>query len=250
MGIIIGSARCDENGKCSGGMVGDQTGKEVSTQNFYVSSKGWYILRPKNIAHANAIASKMSQACNNDNIGYDQNNRLGIIKYGTNTTTKTECDCSSLVRQCIKEATGKDVGNFTTANEATILENSGLFIEKIAYTSSTPIYNGDILITKTKGHTAVVVSGNPRVDVTTTTASEYPIIKYGSTGTYVTKWQNFLLSQNYKTCEINSQKKTLKADGDFGAITKSITIRWQIAHGLVGDGFVGEKTWTKAGFIK
>ena len=251
MDIIIGSARCDENGKYRGGKAGDQTGKEVSTQKFYVSSKGWYILRPKNVSHANALANKMLQACNNSNIGYDQSNRLGIIKYGILTSVKTECDCSSLVRQCIKEAIGKDVGNFTTSNEVAVLVNSGLF-DKITYTSSTTLYNGDVLVTKTKGHTVIVVSGNARsssnsTSSTTTTAS-YPTIKRGSKGSYVTKWQNFLLGQNYRTCIIGGVRKTLTSDGVFGNITKSITIRWQKAHGLVGDGVVGKLTWSKAGF--
>jgi peptidoglycan hydrolase-like protein with peptidoglycan-binding domain len=249
MDIIIGSARCDENGKYCGGKVGDQTGKEVSTQKFYVSSKGWYILRPKSISHANLLANKMLQACNNKNIGYDQSNRLGIIKYGILTSVKTECDCSSLVRQCIKEAIGKDVGNFTTSNEVAVLVNSGLF-DKISYTSSTTLYSGDILVTKTKGHTVIVVSGNNRSSSssTTVTKTSYQTIKNGSNGDYVVKWQKFLLSQNYKTCVTNGTRKMLSVDGVFGDITKSITIRWQNAHGLVGDGVVGKLTWSKAGF--
>lgn len=249
MDIIIGSARCDENGKYCGGKVGDQTGKEVSTQKFYVSSKGWYILRPKSISHANLLANKMLQACNNKNIGYDQSNRLGIIKYGILTSVKTECDCSSLVRQCIKEAIGKDVGNFTTSNEVAVLVNSGLF-DKITYTSSTTLYSGDILVTKTKGHTVIVVSGNNRSSSssTTVTKTSYQTIKNGSNGDYVVKWQKFLLSQNYKTCVTNGTRKMLSVDGVFGDITKSITIRWQNAHGLVGDGVVGKLTWSKAGF--
>lgn len=249
MDIIIGSARCDENGKYCGGKVGDQTGKEVSTQKFYVSSKGWYILRPKSISHANLLANKMLQACNNKNIGYDQSNRLGIIKYGILTSVKTECDCSSLVRQCIKEAIGKDVGNFTTSNEVAVLVNSGLF-DKISYTSSTTLYSGDILVTKTKGHTVIVVSGNNRSSSSSTavTKTSYQTIKNGSNGDYVVKWQKFLLSQNYKTCVTNGTRKTLSVDGVFGDITKSITIIWQNAHGLVGDGVVGKLTWTKAGF--
>lgn len=249
MDIIIGSARCDENGKYCGGKVGDQTGKEVSTQKFYVSSKGWYILRPKSISHANLLANKMLQACNNKNIGYDQSNRLGIIKYGILTSVKTECDCSSLVRQCIKEAIGKDVGNFTTSNEVDVLVNSGLF-DKISYTSSTTLYSGDILVTKTKGHTVIVVSGNNRSSSssTTVTKTSYQTIKNGSNGDYVVKWQKFLLSQNYKTCVTNGTRKMLSVDGVFGDITKSITIRWQNAHGLVGDGVVGKLTWSKAGF--
>lgn len=249
MDIIIGSARCDENGKYCGGKVGDQTGKEVSTQKFYASSKGWYILRPKSISHANLLANKMLQACNNKNIGYDQSNRLGIIKYGILTSVKTECDCSSLVRQCIKEAIGKDVGNFTTSNEVVVLVNSGLF-DKISYTSSTTLYSGDILVTKTKGHTVIVVSGNNRSSSssTTVTKTSYQTIKNGSNGDYVVKWQKFLLSQNYKTCVTNGTRKMLSVDGVFGDITKSITIRWQNAHGLVGDGVVGKLTWSKAGF--
>lgn len=173
MAIIIGSARHDERGKYSGGKAGDSLQKsntndtigEVSMQNMYVHSKGWYILRPKSAAHAESMANSMKTACNNSNIGYDQNERLGIIKYGTATKVKTECDCGSLVRQCIKEATGKDPGNFTTANEASCLEASGLFEKRVAYISQakTPVYNGDVLVTKQKGHTVIVVSGSPRL---------------------------------------------------------------------------------------
>ena len=77
--IIIGSARVDERGRYSGGKAGDQTGKEVSTQDFYMHKKGWYVLRPKKASVANGIANAMSRACHNPNIGYDQNNRFGIL---------------------------------------------------------------------------------------------------------------------------------------------------------------------------
>ena len=40
MSVKIGSARIDENGHAHGGQSGDQTGKEVSTQAWYLSSKG------------------------------------------------------------------------------------------------------------------------------------------------------------------------------------------------------------------
>ena len=168
--IIIGSARIGENGSVTGGKAGDQKQKsaedysgEVSMQNFYLHRKGWYILRWKDAAYAEECAKAMRRACNNVNIGYDQNQRTGILKHGTNTTTKTECDCSSLVRQCIKEAAVVDPGNFTTLNEAEVLRKTGLFAEKIKYKSGTSLYNGDILVTCTKGHTAVVVSALPRI---------------------------------------------------------------------------------------
>lgn len=173
MAIIFGSARHDEHGACySGGAAGDQlqTGSandtigEVSMQDFYLHTKGWYILRPKSVTHADAMASLMKKACNNAHIGYDQLNRLGVVRYGIGTTTATECDCSSLVREIVKEVTGKDPGDFTTANEASALLATGLFEEKVAYISQakTPVYNGDVLVTKTKGHTGIIVSGNPR----------------------------------------------------------------------------------------
>lgn len=171
MEIKIGHASIDENNKITGGQAGDQNKKEVCTRSYYIHSKGWYLLRPKSIAHANAIAEAMVRACNNDNIGYDQNNRLGVIKYGTNSTTKTECDCSSLVRQCVIEGTGIDAGNFTTANEKNMLLATRLFENAIPVTSTTAVYNGDILVTKTKGHTVIVVSGNPRKEISTSTSS-------------------------------------------------------------------------------
>ena len=47
MAVKIGSARIDENGKAHGGQAGDQTGKEVSTQSWYLNSKGWRVYRAK-----------------------------------------------------------------------------------------------------------------------------------------------------------------------------------------------------------
>ena len=43
-----------------------------------------------------------------------------------------------------------------------MLEKSGLFEKRIAYTSNTTLYTGDVLVTKTKGHTVIVVEGANR----------------------------------------------------------------------------------------
>lgn len=169
--IYVGSARIDEKGNAKAGKAGDQkqTAKpdyngEVSLQKMYNHSKGWYILRPKKLSDANNIANAMQVACDNPNLGYDQNERLGVIKYGIKSTVATECDCSSLVRACVIAACEKDPGNFTTDTEKAKLLATKLFDDLGAYTSQakTPVYNGDILVTKTKGHTVIVVSGNPR----------------------------------------------------------------------------------------
>lgn len=233
MSIIIGSARIDENKKLTGGKSGDQKQisendikGEVSMQNFYVHSKGWYVLRAKNSTHATKLAICMKTACNNKHIGYDQNNRLGVIKYGTQTNVDTECDCSTLVRQCVIEATGTDPGNFTTLNEKDKLSATGLFENPFSYTAKTKLLTGDILVTKTKGHTVIVVSGEVK----------YPTLRKGSKGEYVKKLQTILKENGFAT---------LQVDGDFGEMTKIAVIEFQGMNKLTKDGICGPKTWEK-----
>ncbi len=167
--IKVGSARIDEHGKIVGGEVGDQTKKEVSTQDYYISSKGWYLLRPKSATVAKKLAKAMKEACKNDKIGYDQSNRLGVItqlkKAGSlrKISVDTEADCSSLVRACCIQS-GFDPGNFSTINEASALEATGKFKNRVSVSRDISLCTGDVLVTKTKGHTVIVVSGNTRLD--------------------------------------------------------------------------------------
>lgn len=283
MTLIVGSAKQDERRKYSGGQAGDQTSKEVSTQNYYKHSKGWYVLRAKDINIANKIATAMQQACDNNNIGYDQGNRGGVItqikKYGAlnKITVKTECDCSSLVRACVYQASGKDVGNFTTLNEASVLEASGLFESKKEVTSSTTLYNGDILVTKTKGHTVIVVSGRARNNTSSNTSNTSNSTSYDD---WVYRLQKELNAQGYKDSDgkkleedgVNG-KRTLSAcptvkkgakgnitrliqerlksvgfsltiDGDFGKTTKEKVGKFQKNRNLTQDGIVGKNTWS------
>jgi len=183
MAIKIGSARSDERGKLSGGAAGDQKQTsnydekgEVSIQDFYVHKKGWIILRAKKDEHAEKQAQSMSTACANKNVGYSQSDRYGIIKLGTATKIPCNTDCSSLVRRCIMEATGTDPGDFNTASEVSALMKTGLF-DQIEYKSGEKIYTGDILVTKTKGHTVICVEGESRQKKT---AKKYPKYKGNS----------------------------------------------------------------------
>lgn len=236
MTTIIGSARIDERGKATGGKPGDQKQKstpdykgEVSMQNFYVSSKGWYILRAKNPAVASSIALSMTIACNNPNIGYNQARRLDIIKAGTHATSPTSCDCSSLVRQCVREA-GVEVGNFTTANEASVLTATGQF-DKYVYTKGSQLYLGDILVTKTKGHTVIVTSGATR----NTNPVAVPTVKKGTKGDNAKLLQHNLNQFGYK----------LEEDGIFGKLSTQALKEWQAQNGLVVDGIYGKKSAEK-----
>lgn len=252
MAVIIGSARHDENGHITGGSAGDQTGSEVSTQNFYVHSKGWYVIRAKSDTHANKIAERMRAACANNNIGYDQTGRLGVITHGIDTKVKTECDCSSLVRACVKEATGKDAGNFVTSNEVALLQSTGLFMPTKTYYSGMTLYTGDILVTKTKGHTVIVTSGASRGSS-----------KSGYTGAFPTLPSRgyFALGDGYKqltgsatAVEIKRVQNFLNwavgaglsADGDYGPKTVAAVKTFQKKVGITVDGQFGKNTLAKA----
>jgi peptidoglycan hydrolase-like protein with peptidoglycan-binding domain len=270
MTMYIGHASIDENGKIAGGAAGDQTAKEVCKRTYYMHSKGWYLLRPKSIEHANAIAASMLRACNNNNIGYDQNNRLGVVTYGTNTTTKTECDCSSLVRQCVKEGTGVDAGNFTTANEKDKLLATGLFEAAVSVTSSTPLFNGDVLVTKTKGHTVIVVEGSPRQKAAKKSdavrdfqnaaiCDGFTFPKYGVDGDWGAECESVAKNAVIKYRESNGKavykyrnltkivqrKVGVSVDGKCGKKTDAAIRAFQSKHGLTVDGCCGLNTWRK-----
>lgn len=186
----IGNARINEKGTATGGAAGDQTGKEVMLQAFYMPTAGyWEVIRPKSDTVATKIAAAMVTACNNDNIGYDWDTtkRQGVYKYGTSSTVKTYCDCSSLVCQCAREATGATIANFATGTEKSVLVNSGYFTYVGRYTNSNKItlYTGDVLLTS--GHTAIVTSGTSRgaggasSGTTSTTTSTTSSSSFGDT---------------------------------------------------------------------
>lgn len=164
MKMIIGSARHDENGKYIGGKAGDQAQKktddykgECSLQEFYVHKYGWNCAIAKDPMIRLKLAERMRALCNNPNVGYDQGGRAGILKDGIDTKKPTECDCGTGVRQCVKEAAGKDPGAFNTANEKEALEATGLF-DFVSYNGQ-DLPTGTILISKKKGHTAIVIEG-------------------------------------------------------------------------------------------
>lgn len=237
---IFGSARHDENGKLQGGKSGDnlQSGSgndfkgEVSLQTGYVHSKGWVILRPKSDDLAHRLAYAMLCACNNKNIGYDQGNRLAILSKGIDTKTATECDCSSLVRACLKHC-GIETLNFTTANALTILAGTGMF-NIVQFTNLDSVQTGDILNTKSKGHIVVCVEGKDRGSTKPTLAKA--TIKQGNSGTQVKNLQNDL--NYFMGCG-------LSVDGNVGPKTIAALKKWQTKYGLVADGSYGPKSEAK-----
>lgn len=171
MAVVIGSARHDELGNYRNGKSGDQLQKfvddfkgEVSMQYLkdFIKNRKYLVLRLKNSVHAMKNGQAMRIACNNLNVGYDMNNRFSIMTYGVDSNQVTECDCSSLIRACLKYATGLSVPNFTTDTEVAVLEKTGLFEKAVPYKVGMKIYEGDIFVTEKKGHTGIAVDGEKR----------------------------------------------------------------------------------------
>ena len=244
MAVKVGSARIDENGKTHGGKAGDQNGKEVSTQAWYRHKKGWRVLRCKNADKAEKIARAMQAACDNANIGYDQYQRLSLYNFAkrvdfdpTRIKTPCETDCSALVRVCLAYA-GITVKNFRTPNEASILLRSGEFIElkESRYTDQSGyLRRGDILVTRTQGHTVVVLSNGSKVETTPTEEPPRAILKRGMKGDDVRKLQQRLMELGYALHKYG-------ADGEYGSETATAVKAFQLDRGLEADGIAGEAT--------
>ena len=251
MSVYVGSARIDERGKISGGRVGDQTGKEVAYQPYYVHSKGWYVLRAKNASHRSRIAYAMKAACDNNKIGYDQTNRNGLYNAvkskgfdPAKCTTTTETDCSGLVRVCVSYATGKYIPDFNTSSELSVLKGTGLFDvykDSAHCASSAHLMNGDILVTKTKGHTVVVISGaagssSGSSSSGSSSSSSSSVLKKGSKGEAVKT-----LQRNLNT----AIGAGLSVDGSFGPACYEAVKKFQSRYGLSVDGIAGPATQKK-----
>lgn len=251
MAVYVGSARADERGKAHGGKAGDQKkGKEVSTQTWYKSSKGWRVFRAIDPKKAAIIGDQMQAACDNDMIGYDQYERYDLFaeakKVGfdlAKVTVPTECDCSELVRCCCAAAGILDLptSGFRTINMAKHLLATGEFeeLKGSKYTDqSTYLGKGDILVTKTSGHTVVVLDNGPKYEGTVV-PKEYTLnerlLRNGDSGSDVQTLQTYLIQLGYDLGKWG-------ADGDFGDMTEMAVEAFQIWAGVEDDGVYGPIT--------
>lgn len=169
---MIANSGHDEKGRYSGGAAGDQTGQEWQVRSWYKYSKGWNcVLRYPDKAVGEMIAEFARQAANNDNIGYDQGNRISFwnalskVNYKpVNITTKCEADCSAGVSAIVKAVgyikniqalkdisptnyTGSMKSNFRAAGFEVLTEEKYL-------TSDKYLLPGDILLNE-KHHTCI-----------------------------------------------------------------------------------------------
>ena len=102
MSTVIYHAAKDENNKYRGGKAGDQTGTEVYSRSWY--NRPWTeVYEPPTPEIGKKVAQLAKSICNNNNIGYDQDNRNTLLAQAekvkfdfTKITVPCECDCSSL----------------------------------------------------------------------------------------------------------------------------------------------------------
>ena len=180
---------------------------------------------------AEKIAWDMQAACDNPKIGYDQSQRDTLYTVAklvgfncSKVQAACETDCSALVRVCCAYA-GVMLPNIRTTNEPKALLDSGDFVELTGakYTDS-PDYlrRGDILCTKTQGHTVVVLSSGSKAEVAPVAQG----LSRGDHGSAVTAMQEALLKWDQKCLP------KWGADGDFGGETEAALKAFQGAAGL------------------
>ena len=234
--VYVYGASIDENGKAHGGKAGNQTGRELRKQKWYEHGKGWRVFRAKNPGVAAKIAQCAKAAVANRHIGYDQYQRNTLyneaVKYGfdvSKVTKDVETDCSALVRVCCAFAgvTGLPA-EFRTTNEPALLLKTGAFTELVGdqYTKqSACLRAGDILCTKTQGHTVVV--GNDGAKAEAQTPADLPEpqgLSRGDHGSAVETMQRLLLKWDAACLP------KCGADGDFGSETELAVRDFQACH--------------------
>ena len=237
MNVLIGHASIDENGRLSGGKVGDQTKKEICIRNWY--SKPWNIyLECIDQSIADKAADYMMEICADDNFGYDQSERLTgyysiVGNKGKVKGAKGEFDCSSLVASCYRMA-GIDIPpSCTTRNLRKILLETGQFVAlqyPYKLNSANTAKRGGIYL-KEGSHVVMVVSVSK---VKTTNPYPTPTVTVSKkTKGDVVKWVQWELAQaGYE----------LSVDGSYGNITENHVKDYQKKNKLEIDGIVGPKT--------
>lgn len=256
--VKIGHARINEKGTVTGGKKGDQTGKEIAITDYYVHRKGWVVIRPLDPDDAEIIASTMEAICANDNFGYGQDYRLSGFNElkevdfdPSKVHVKCGLDCSLAVRCCCYAA-GIKVANFATSIQVKTLEDTGKFeilTSKKYCESSKYLKRGDILVTKIKGHTVIVLNNGSAIKEQIKAKSSYDKSKVKSA-----KYLSKSLSASYiTTSELNlrygegkSNKKIItipkgavvKCYGYYNMVSKS---KWLLVEYKDYTGFCSKK---------
>lgn len=258
MAVKIGHASIAENGSATGGVAGDQTGKELCTRSWY--TKGWnVVLRPKSAVLAELSARACEAACANENIGYDQggrntlNTKAKAVGYDLGKiASPCECDCSSLMHVCAIAGGAKlsyEGNGYTTRTMVSAFVASGNY-EKLTASKyldqDTYLMRGDILV-KEGSHTAMALTNGSSVssdetpivlpfedDLTIYYSIRMPLLQKGMIRDEVKTMQHLLFYRGYD----------LPRTGIFDDVTALAVIQFQKDMNLAPDGKCGPDTWS------
>ena len=183
--MTISNCGHDENNRYNSGKAGDQTGTEWYVRSWY--NGGWKCVFRHPDKKTRALIAEMARAAaNNNNIGYDQYQRLTFWEqlkkvnyHPENIATKCEADCSSGVAAIVKGA-GYRLGNTKmqgvnpsvyTGNEEAALKAAGFEVLKTSkyLTSDAYLVEGDILMSS--GHTCTNLTNGSKSNIVSTIVS-------------------------------------------------------------------------------
>ena len=249
--VTLAHARCNENGKATGGKPGDQTANKEHTkgelrfEDWYLSGNGWdFVLRPTTDSIKQLMPEDACRAVRNTHIGYGQNDRYTLydtsksVAYDCAKVEKNvDCDCSSLMTVCANYAGVAIPRETSTHNMKVRYSATGMFkiLSANKYTKK-PDYlkKGDILV-RTGYHTAIVA--NTLYHMT----RELMLVE----GSHMKGDDVRALQQRLN--EIADGR--LETDGIFGPRTEDQLIMFQATHDLLPDGIMGRKTAEAMGFL-
>lgn len=242
--VTIAHARMDENGKGVDGKAGDQTGREVLFEDWYISGGNQWdcVLRCKDKAMRNMIADNAEKAVRNPQIGYDMNQRYTLYDdvedkgFDCSKTTKdVECDCSTLATVCCGYAgitiprdtrTANMQSRYTATKRFKVL-TANKYVKSAKY-----LKRGDILV-RGGHHTSIVSNVLYRLERN---------LKTNCKGSDVKALQRRLN-------DLSVTDISLVVDGEFGAKSDMAVKAFQQMNNLEPDGIVGRKTAEALGFL-
>lgn len=213
------------NGK---GKAGDQTGKELRMQPFYVSGDGWqFVLRHPDKKLGEKAVEVAKKICESNLVGYSQPNRKTLYdslkkhNWDVDAYLKsgelTECDCSSFawsVWCCLIEDMRKRTSIPATIDMCVVWSKYGFEIIKDTDTiNGKNNFLGDVFV-RAGHHTAICILKTSKEENTKIERD----LKRGCTGNDVKLLQDKLTSLGYDTLGI---------DGIFGKNTEKAVIEWK-----------------------
>lgn len=278
---MIANCAHDERGKYNSGKAGDQTGTEYQVRTWY--NRPWnYVIRPKTRLIGNKLAEIARQAAENNNIGYDQYERLTYYNllrsakwYPAKITQKCETDCTASTAANVI-ATGHQLGisalqklspSLYSGNIRKGLVATGCFDVLTAskyLTSDAYLLPGDILLYENH-HAAINLSVGKYADNTekattsgnktaTTYTGGFPTLPsrgyfmLGDGYRQLTGWTTSIKRiQNFLNWAIGAK---LTDDGDYGVKTAQAVKDFQKKVGITADGKYGKNTLAKAKAFK